>query len=237
MNISERAKAFVPSLRELSERTIGDWRRCPRCGGTDTCQYGAYTRNPWFRDGRRRVRVQRHRGNGCHTTSSERSPLLGRGSWYAREVPRAASAYWQFGGNSLRRVGALLCAPMNHQGRWLLWRPLDPEPAEECRLGARTVHRWLDGAGKTAAGAVAGQLEGVACSGEGGTDGLWAVLRGGATGVLLVLVDNVTGLIWPPVVVDREESEEQGGSSSSGRSGRAWTRTCCGGSRATGPAG
>jgi hypothetical protein len=33
------------------------------------------------------------------------------------------------------------------------------------------------------------------------TDGLWAVLRGGVKRVVLVLVDNVTGVIWPPVVV------------------------------------
>jgi hypothetical protein len=44
-----------------------------------------------------------------------------------------------------------------------------------------------------------------------GTDGLWAVLRGGTKRVVLALVDSVTGLIWPPVVVEGEESEEQWG--------------------------
>lgn len=210
VNIIERAKAFVQSLRELGGRSIWDWRRCPRCGDTDTCRYGTYTRNPWFLDGRHPVRVQRHRCHSCRATYSERSPLLVRGSWYAREVHRAAIDYWQFGGNSLRRLVALLCAHMNRQGRWLLWRPLDPEPSEECHLGPSTVHRWLDGAGK-AAEAVAGQLEGVACSGQVGADGLWAVLRGGLRRVVLALTDEVSGLIWPPVVVAGEEGEEQWG--------------------------
>ena len=39
-------------------------------------------------------------------------------------------------------------------------------------------------------------------------DGLWAVLRGKTKKVVLVVVDSVTGLIHPPVVVDGEESEE-----------------------------
>jgi hypothetical protein len=36
------------------------------------------------------------------------------------------------------------------------------------------------------------------------TDGLWARLRGGTKRVVLALVDNVTGVIWPPVVVAGE---------------------------------
>jgi hypothetical protein len=55
---------------------------------------------------------------------------------------------------------------------------------------------------------VNGQLSGVDCSGTVGVDGLWARLRGGAKQVVLQVVDNVSGLIWPPVVVEGEESEE-----------------------------
>ncbi len=210
MNIIERGKAFVQSLRELAGRSVWDWRRCPKCGETDTSRHGTYKTYPWFLDGRREVRIQRHRCNRCKSTYSEGSALRIRGSWYAREVHRAAIDYWQFGGNSLRRTVELLCAHISHQGRWLIWRPLDPEPAEEekCHLGASTVHRWLDGVGKAAEGTVAKQLDGVPSSGQVGTDGLWAVLRGGAKRVVLALVDNVTGLIWPPVVVEGEEREE-----------------------------
>jgi hypothetical protein len=164
-------------------------------------------------DGRRTVRVQRHWCNRCKSTYSEQSPLRVRGSWYAREVHRAAIDYWQFGGTSLRRAVALLRAHINHDGRWLLWRPLDAAPGEEgrCHLEASTVHRWLDGAGQSAAASVKNQLAGVPTSGQMGTDGLWAVLRGGAKRVVLVLVDTVTGVIWPPVVVAGEEAAEAWG--------------------------
>ncbi len=210
MNIIARGKAFVESLRELAKRSVWDWRRCPKCGETDTCKHGSYKRNPWSLDGRREVRIQRHWCNRCKSTYSERSALLVRGSWYAREVHRAAIDYWQFGGNSLRRTEELLRAHIGHQGRWLIWRPLDPEPPEEgrCRLGASTVHRWLDGAGKEAKRSVEKQLDGVPSSGQMGTDGLWAVLRGGGKRVVLALVDSVTGLIWPPVVVEGEDEEK-----------------------------
>jgi transposase-like protein len=207
MNIIDRGKAFVKSLRDLASRSVWDWRRCPTCGETDTCRYGTYETTPWFLDGRRTVRVQRHMCNRCRSTYSERSPLRVRGSWYAREVHRAAIDYWQFGGTSLRRAVALLQAHINHDGRWLLWRPLDPAPVEDgCRLGASTVQRWLDRAGQVAVQTVEKQLEGIPTSGQVGTDGLWAILRGGAKRVVLVLVDNVTGLIWPPVVVAGEEA-------------------------------
>ena len=64
-----------------------------------------------------------------------------------------------------------------------------------------------------AKGTVKGQLEGAKVSGEVGVDGLWARLRGTARPrgrskrVVLVLVDSVTGLIYPPVVVEGEEDE------------------------------
>jgi len=90
-----------------------------------------------------------------------------------------------------------------------MWRPLLKRPTgrERCYLSASTIHRWTDRAGKVAQASVSGQLRGVACSGTVGVDGLWARLRGGAKRVVLQVVDNVSGLIWPPVVVEGEESE------------------------------
>ncbi|MBN1401741.1 MAG: hypothetical protein JXA74_12935, partial [Anaerolineae bacterium] len=85
---------------------------------------------------------------------------------------------------------------------------MDPEPATEgrCTLSASTVCRWQDRAGQEAERSVPGQMQGIACSGEMGTDGLWARLQGGAKRVGLLLVDYVSGLVWPPVVVTDEES-------------------------------
>jgi hypothetical protein len=99
---------------------------------------------------------------------------------------------------------------LGRQERWLFWRPLDVEPAKakECHLAASTIHRWLDGAGKQGQQTVKGQLEGVPTSGQVGVDGLWAKLRGEVKKVVLVAVDSVTGIVYPPVVVDGEESEE-----------------------------
>ena len=84
-----------------------------------------------------------------------------------------------------------------------MWRPLDPAPADAhaCHLRASTVERWLDQAGATAKTGVVEQLTGVESSGQLATDGLWARLRGGTKRVVLALVDNVTGVVWPPVVV------------------------------------
>ena len=53
-------------------------------------------------------------------------------------------------------------------------------------------------------GRVAEQLVGVESSGQLATDGLWARLRGGTTRVVLALVDTVSGVVWPPVVVAGE---------------------------------
>ncbi len=214
MNIIERGRAFVQVLKELANRTAWEWRRCPRCGDTDTVKYGTYTSHVWFLDGRREVVVQRHKCNSCSAsgqtfTYSERSALLIRRSWYAREVQRCSADHWQHGRSSLRRTAEFIRSLLGHQERWLLWRPLDAEPptSRHCHLAASTVHRWLDQAGKEAKATVKGQLEGVPTSGQMGTDGLWAKLRGGTKRVVLVLVDSVTGVIYPPVVVAGEESQ------------------------------
>jgi len=73
---------------------------------------------------------------------------------------------------------------IGRQERWRLWHPLAPEApqGERCSLGASTVHRWMDGAGRRAQESVEEQLSGIASSGQMGTDGVWARLRGGANG-------------------------------------------------------
>jgi hypothetical protein len=216
VNIIDRANKFAKSLQDLANRSVWEWRRCPKCGDTDTAKYGTYTSYPWCLDGRRAIVVQRHKCNGCTcatgkiVTYSEGSALRVRGSWYARDVHRFAVDYWLHGRSSLRRTAEFVRSWLGHQERWQMWRPLDPQAngREQCHLGASTVHRWLDGAGRVAKQTVKQQLEGVASSGQVGTDGLWAVLRRQAKRVVLVLVDNVTGVIWPPVVVKGEDKED-----------------------------
>lgn len=211
MNIIERGKAFRQRLQELASRTAWDWRRCPRCGETLTCKWGYYTRHPWTFAGRQPVRVQRHWCHGCRGTSSEESPWLGRGSWYAREVQRCALDQWQHLGTSLRRVAEWLRSWLGHQERWGLWRPLDrasaPDDATACHLSASTVARWLDRAGQRARQHLPGQLAGVSASGQCGTDGLWTRLHDGSKRVLLLLTDCVTGVVWPPVVTTGEAAQ------------------------------
>jgi transposase-like protein len=209
MNIIEQGRQFAQSLRELANRTAWDWRRCPRCGSTLTHKHGSYTRRVWLLDGRRKVRVQRHRCQECRHCYSERSPLLVRGSWYGRDVHRCAIDHWQHVGSSLRRTAEWLRSWAGRQERWKLWRPLEERRRKgSCRLSASTVQRWLDGAGRTVQASLKGQLAGVASSGQMGTDGLWARLRGGGKRVVLAVVDSVSGVVWPPVVATGEESEE-----------------------------
>ncbi len=206
MNIIERGLAFLQWLVSLSQRSAWDWRRCPACGSTITSKWGRYARYPWFLAGRQRVWVQRHRCKLCRKTYSEQSALLIRGSWYAREVRRCAVDHWLHGGTSLRRTAEWLRSWLGHQERWLLWRPLDQEGGERCYLAASTIQRWLDGAGKTAQVSVDGQLAGIAHTQAVGTDGLWAKLKGKTQRVVLLVVDSVSGLVYPPLVAKSEES-------------------------------
>jgi hypothetical protein len=121
-------------------------------------------------------------------------------------VKRSAIDHWQHLGTSIRRTAEILRSWLGQQERWQVWRPLDPVPtdAQACHLSASTVERWLDEAGATAKTRVAEHLVGVEHSGQLATDGLWARLRGGTKRVVLALVDNVTGVVWPPVVVAGE---------------------------------
>lgn len=211
MNIIERAQAFVQGLRELAARGVWDWRRCPRCGETETWRWGSYPRHPWTLAGRQTVQVPRHWCKRCAGTYSEQSALLVRGSWYAREVHRAAVDHWQHAGTSVRRTAELLRSWLGRQERWRLWRPLDPAPAEpdRCTLSGSTVQRWLNTAGEQARQTVPGHLVGVPSSGQVATDGLWARLRGGTTRVVLLLTDSVTGVVYPPVVATGEAAAAQ----------------------------
>jgi transposase-like protein len=207
MNIIERGRAHLQSLVALVKRSVWDWKRCPTCGGMRTSCWGTYTRHPWtLGRGREAVRVQRHKCHDCDKTYSEQSALLVGGSWYAREVHRCAVDHWQHDGVSLRRTAELLRSWLGRQERWLLWRPLDEGRGERCYLAASTIHRWLDGAGKNAKASVDGQLAGIAHTRAVGTDGLWAKLKGQAQRVVLLVVDSVSGLIYPPVVAKGEES-------------------------------
>lgn len=207
MNIIERGKEFVQSLQRLLQRSAWEWRRCPCCGSTLTVKHGSYVRRPWTLEGRREVRVQRHRCLQCRRTYSEKSPLWVAGSWYAREVRRYAVDWWQHGGSSLRRAAEMIRSLLGRQERWQLWRPWDePRRAEaRCGLAASTLHRWLDRAGQEAQRSVEGQLEGIGATQAVGTDGLWARLRGETKRVVLLVVDSVSGLVFPPVVALGEE--------------------------------
>jgi transposase-like protein len=215
MNIIERGRAFVQHLVELAGRSAWDWRRCPRCGGTDTVKNGGRKVHPWTLEGRHEVRIQRHLCHSCKEKKSysEESPFLVRGSWYARDVHRFAVDHWQHVGSSLRRTAELARSLIGRQERWLIWRLFSEAPGEgeRCRLGQATVERWLNRAGIEARRSVPGQLEGVPASGQVATDGLWARLLAGKRRVVLALVDTVSGVIFPPVVVSEEESERNWG--------------------------
>lgn len=213
MNIVERARGFVQAMKVIAGRAASEWRRCPYCGDTETYRHGSYTRHPWTLNGRQSVRVQRHRCRRCRRSYSETSHLLIRGGWYAREVRRLCVDEWLHGRASLRRGAEFVRSLLGQQERWLIWRLFAIEPPEDdrCHLSASTIHRWLDGAGREARRTVPGQLEGIASSGQVGVDGLWAVLRGKAKRVVLILVDSVTGVRYPPVVVDGEEDARSWG--------------------------
>lgn len=204
MNIIARGQAFFQYLVSLAQRTMWEWRRCPHCNSTHTCKWGYYDRYPWFLTGRQRVQVRRHRCRACGRTYSEQSALLIRGSWYAREVHRSAIDHWQHLGTSLRRTAEVMRSWLGHQERWRLWRPLDGGECERCNLAASTVQRWLDRAGATAQASIDEQLSGIGQTQVAGTDGLWAKLKGHAQRVVLLVVDSVSGLVYPPLVASGE---------------------------------
>jgi hypothetical protein len=122
-------------------------------------------------------------------------------------VRRCAIDLWQHGGSSVRRTAEWLRSVIGRQERWSLWRPWAAAPPDGagCRLGASTVHHWLDAAGQRAEQATRRGLADVPSSGQLGADGLWAKLGGKTKAVVLLLSDRVTGVLYPPVVVATED--------------------------------
>jgi hypothetical protein len=120
-------------------------------------------------------------------------------------VHRAAVDHWLHLGTSLRRTAEVLRSWIGHQERWQLWRPGDTSRRERCPLAASTVQRWLDRAGQRAVDSVPDQLAGIGETQELGTDGLWARLKDQVVRVVLMTVDSVSGLLYPPVVARNEE--------------------------------
>lgn len=208
MNIIARGRLFVQQLKEWSQRSALEWRRCPHCGSWETKKIGGYWVHPYTLEGRQEVRVQRHWCHSCGRSYSERSERWVEHSWYGRDVHRFSVDLWQHGGASLRKAAEVVRSFVGKQERWQWWHPWEERPPEEkgCRLSQSTVARWLDRAGMVAQESLAGQWEGVSSSGQVGADGLWARLVGGGKRVVLVLSDAVTGLLYPPVVVKEEES-------------------------------
>ena len=101
MNILQRAKEFVQSLRASAERSPWEWRRCPHCGSGKTIKNGSLPgrqagcqRHPLTLAGRVSVRVQRHRCNECGRSYAETSAELVENGWYGRDVRRYAVDPW-----------------------------------------------------------------------------------------------------------------------------------------------
>lgn len=186
MNIVERASRFVQKLEEIARRGAEGWQQCPHCDSHHTIRNGSYPRRPWGLLGRRTVRVQRHKCHQCKRTYGEQTIWLAPKCWYTRSVQRAAIDGWMHGHSSLRRVAEFMRSMIGRQERWWIWCSLEDEHVRDsvegksCYLSASTVQRWLDQAGKVAQASIEGQLSGIRCCGEMGTDGLWARLRGGA---------------------------------------------------------
>lgn len=208
MNIIERAKSFVESLRTLADRTPEGWRVCPYCGSRATIRNGSYRRRPWGEGGREQRRMQRHFCHGCGRTYTEEAADLVPLSRYTRAVHRKVIDLHQHLGSSLRKAVEWVRAEIGKQGRYLHWHPLAQEPTaeEQCLLSVRTAERWWAQAGRAAEESIPGQLEGIAISGEMATDGLWARLRNGMKRVGLILADGVSGVVCPPAMAEDEDS-------------------------------
>lgn len=206
MNIVEQGRAVVQGLLGLRAKTEREWRECPRCGSSETIKNGGRWVRPWMLRGRREERIQRHLCRGCGRVYEEGSVERVKRSWYGREVRRMVVDLWQHDGLSVRKVAELARSWIGKQERWVLWGVGRNEPKDrlQCHLSPSTVERWLGAVGREARRRVPGQLEGVPMSGQMGTDGLWARLRKGKLGSVLALVDCVSGVVCPPIVVSNE---------------------------------
>jgi len=153
--------------------------------------------------------VQRHWCHVCRKSYSEQAADLIRRGWYTRAVRRKAMEMQVHLGVSTRKTAEWLRAEIGKRGRYLTWHILArllSLPAEDCHLCVRTLLRWQAQAGFVAAQSVVGQLARIASSGEKAVDGLWVRLHDGTKRVVLLLVDCVTGLVYPPVVARGEDS-------------------------------
>jgi hypothetical protein len=181
------------------------------CGGHDTWKHGHYERRPWTLDGRQTVRMQRYLCRRCRRTFRPEVAQVERRRWYGRDVRRLAIDHWQHVGSSLRRTAELARSLVGRQERQRSWRPWDWEAAAAadgrgcCALSGSTVARWVDDAGRRAAATLRRQLRGVPQSGQVGADGLWVRLAGGTKAVVLLRVDRVTGVAYPPLVAPDED--------------------------------
>ncbi len=207
MTMIERGRRFGQWVRGLLQRTPWQERQCVHCHSHETWKHGHYRRRPWTLDGRQDVVVQRYRCRRCGRSFTPDLALVARRCRYGREVRRCAIDLWQHGGSSVRRTAAWVRSVIGRQERWCLWRPWATPPARAagCRLGASTVHSWLDTAGRRAEQATRRGLAAVPSSGQLGADGLWAKLGGKTKAVVLLLSDRVTGVAYPPVVVATED--------------------------------
>lgn len=205
----ERGRRFVESLLRLAQRGERDWRVCPHCD-TYAIKNGTWTRRPWTLAGRKEIKVQRYLCQECGKSYSERDPRLVARSWYSRGVHRFGVDLWMYIGTSYRRAACLLRSLAGCQERWKLWHVIrgSDESGETCYLSPSTVQRWVRRAGKRARQGVRGQWSGIENSGQFGTDGLWARLRGLGKQVLLLLVDTATGLVWTTQAADDEANAD-----------------------------
>ena len=215
MTIIERGRRFVQRLRGLSNRTPWEERQCPGCRGHDTWKHGRYERRPWTLAGRQTVVMQRYVCRRCRRTFTPEVAAVERRRRYGRDVRRLAIDHWQHVGSSARRTAELVRSLIGQQERWRIWRPwepaADPDGDGRCPLSGSTVARWLDDAGQRAAATLRRQLAGVPQSGQVGADGLWAKLAGKRKAVVLLLIDRVSGVAYPPVVVADEDDPRHWG--------------------------
>ena len=214
MNIIERGRAFLQSLQALAGRSAWDWKRCPACGSRLTIKNGGYLRQPWTFRGR-----EQGPAGATPSVPRLRQVVLGaigaagvRGSWYAREfilqcggsLAARADVVAAHGGVSVFVAGSagtlahVAARGGNAAGRTLL---------SGCQYG----NRWLDRAGVAAQASVPGQLQDIAQSEEvGKRHGLAGPVARRRDPVVLLLADSVTGLLWPPVVAEREDQAAPG---------------------------
>lgn len=208
MSILKYARHVVEWMKAFAHPSAWHWKTCLHCGSTVTVRNGSYTRHPHTVGGPAVVRIQRHLCRDCGRTYAEQPPQLVPHSWYGRGVHRMGIDLWCHGRMSLRRVAEWVRSCVGHQERWWAWHPWqEPQGTATCRLHASTLHRWLDRAGQQAEASAHDQWAGVASSGLMGADGVWTRLRGDMERVVLVLVDRVSGLLWPPVVAEGEQAQ------------------------------